>query len=165
MYWIAITAVLMAINILPPMVSVTVLVVVALVLLLLIFLREPLAALVERKKNWIPENKVEFIVINFFECFEILLSLITNTISFIRVGAFALNHVGMMTVVFLLAKTAGGSTNPVIVIIGNLVVIGLEGLIVGIQVLRLEFYEIFGRFYEGSGKPFEHHGPKLRDKE
>ena len=39
--------------------------------------------------------------------------------------------------------------------IGNIFVMCLEGMIVGIQVLRLEFYEMFSRYYEGKGKPFQ----------
>jgi V/A-type H+-transporting ATPase subunit I len=42
----------------------------------------------------------------------------------------------------------------VIVIIGNAFVIALEGLLSGVQSLRLEFYEMFSRFYDGSGRPF-----------
>lgn len=41
-----------------------------------------------------------------------------------------------------------------VVVLGNIVVTGLEGLVVGIQVLRLEYYEMFSRFYQGTGKPF-----------
>ena len=44
------------------------------------------------------------------------------------------------------------------VIGGNLFVCGMEGLIVGIQVLRLEYYELFSRFYRGSGRAFEPYG-------
>ena len=49
---------------------------------------------------------------------------------------------------------ASGGASIVVVILGNMLVMGLEGLIVGIQVLRLEFYEIFSRFFEGSGREF-----------
>ena len=52
------------------------------------------------------------------------------------------------------ATAAFGSGNLVVVVIGNLLIMGLEGLIVGIQVLRLEFYELFGRFYSGDGQVF-----------
>ena len=48
----------------------------------------------------------------------------------------------------------GGSANIVVVIIGNIIVMAMEGLVVGIQVLRLEYYEMFGRFYEGNGREF-----------
>ena len=41
-----------------------------------------------------------------------------------------------------------------VVVIGNAFIMALEGLLVGIQVLRLEFYEMFSRFFEGEGRPF-----------
>lgn len=123
--------------------------------LLLIFAQEPLGKLVERRKNWMPKEKGGYIVENFFELFEILLSFVSNTISFVRIGAFALNHVGMMMVVFALMESVGGIGSPVIFVIGNIFVMCLEGLIVGIQVLRLEFYELFGRFYSGTGTPYK----------
>ena len=123
--------------------------------LLAMYLKEPLSNLIAKKKKLIHSGVAEFIVVNFFEMFEILLSFLTNTISFIRIGAFALNHVGMMTVVMLLSHNVNGSTNIFVLIIGNVIVIGLEGLVVGIQCLRLEYYEILGRFFEGNGRRFE----------
>ena len=91
---------------------------------------------------------------SFFELFEILLSFVTNTMSFVRVGAFALNHAGMMSVVLLFMHQISGAGSIVVAIFGNLLVMGIEGLIVGIQVLRLGFYEMFSRFYDGDGKAF-----------
>ncbi len=91
----------------------------------------------------------------FFETFEILLSFVTNTVSFLRVGAFALNHAGMMSVVVMFMFKLGTGGSIAITIFGNLLVIGLEGLIVGIQVLRLGFYEMFSRFYSGDGREFK----------
>ena len=44
--------------------------------------------------------------------------------------------------------------NPVVVILGNALIIALEGLLSGIQGLRLEFYEMFSRYFDGDGKPF-----------
>ena len=49
----------------------------------------------------------------------------------------------------------GGSPNWIVVVLGNLFVCGMEGLIVGIQVLRLEYYEFFSRFYKGTGREFK----------
>lgn len=121
--------------------------------LLLIFLQKPLGALLEKKKSWMPERKGEFITENFFELFEILLSYITNTISFIRIGAFALVHAGMMMVVYSFVEMAGAG-GPVVLVFGNIFVMAMEGFIVCIQTLRLEFYEMFGRFFGGDGKPF-----------
>jgi V/A-type H+-transporting ATPase subunit I len=74
--------------------------------------------------------------------------------SFLRVGAFVLVHAGMMMVVFTLAGMGSGFGYIMVVIIGNLFETALEGLLVGIQVLRLEFYEMFSRFFEGTGHPF-----------
>jgi len=87
--------------------------------------------------------------------FEILLAYLTNTVSFVRVGAFALSHAGMMHVVMMLSQGASESRNFIIIIIGNIIVMSIEGLLIGIQSLRLGFYEIFSRFYEGGGDPFE----------
>ena len=92
-----------------------------------------------------------------FELFETLLSYLTNTLSFMRIGAYAITHVGLMLVVHMLAGLAGGVGGPVgilILVAGNAFVMGFEGLLVGIQVLRLEFYELFGRFYDDGGIPF-----------
>ena len=97
-----------------------------------------------------------FFVEAFVELFDVVLTYATNTISFLRVGAFALSHAGMMSVVLMLAGAEStGSTNWIIIVFGNLIVAGMEGLIVGIQVLRLEYYEMFGRFYRGTGKEFK----------
>jgi V/A-type H+-transporting ATPase subunit I len=125
--------------------------------LILIYLREPLGKLVEGKKNWQPKSWGGYLAEQFFELFEALLSYVTNTMSFIRVGAFVLVHAGMMTVVFLLAKMAGDGTAVyfIVVALGNVFVLVLEALIVGIQVLRLEFFEMFSRFYKGEGRPFK----------
>ena len=119
----------------------------------LIFLREPLAHIIETRNIAKPHGVMDFILENVFELVEVLLSYITNTISFLRVGAYAVSHAAMMSVVFMLA---GGPDNPnmVVIILGNLIVIGLEGLLVGIQVLRLEFFELFSRFYSGEGRPY-----------
>lgn len=129
--------------------------------LLLIFLKEPLGALVcgEREKlrgfEW-----GNYLAQSFFELFETVLSYVTNTMSFLRVGAFVLVHAGMMMVVFTLAEMSAGVGYVVILVIGNIIVSALEGLLVAIQVLRLEFYEMFSRFFDGGGRPFVPAGAK-----
>ncbi len=122
--------------------------------LLMIFLKEPLGKLSQGKKEWQPESWGGYCTQSFFELFEYALSYVTNTMSFLRVGAFVLVHAGMMEVVFTLANMFTGVGYVAIVIIGNIFVMGLEALLVCIQVLRLEFYEMFGRFYKGSGRAF-----------
>ncbi len=122
--------------------------------LLMMFFREPLGALLSKKHYEMPPIG-DFIASNFFECFEFLLGYATNTLSFIRVGGFVFSHAGLMSVVLLLSEMIGGDSRSwITIVIGNAFVMCLEGLIVGIQVLRLEFYEIFSRCYDGDGKPF-----------
>ena len=100
-------------------------------------------------------NSTFFYILIFELVFETVLSYLTNTLSFLRVGAFVLVHAGMMMMVFILAELVGGVGYVIIAIFGNIFVMGIEGLLVGIQTLRLEFYEMFSRFYEGGGHPFE----------
>ena len=123
--------------------------------LLSILFREPLAYFLIHKKFKIQSRLSEFLTENIFELFEIILSYITNTMSFLRVGGFILTHAGMMVVVLTLTQSMNSIASPIALIIGNLLVIAVEGLIVGIQVLRLEFYEIFSRFFSGKGKPYK----------
>ena len=120
--------------------------------LLAMYLCTPLTRLVEGRKHWLPSSGM-FFVENFFELFEVILSFCTNTISFLRIGAFAVIHVGMMMAVSALSA-GGGVGGMIVTVVGNIVVMVLEGLIVAIQVLRLEYYEMFSRYFQGSGKEF-----------
>jgi len=114
-------------------------------------------------RSILPEGKIgAFIFQTIMEMFETLLTYLTNTISFVRVGAFAISHAGMMHVVVQLSQGAQGAGSLMIFILGNALVIIIEGLLVGIQALRLDFYEIFSRFYRGGGQAFTSH--KLRRK-
>ena len=120
--------------------------------LLTMYLNEPLTRLIEGKKNIFPSGAM-FFVESFFELFEVILSFCTNTISFLRIGAFAVIHVGMMMAVSSLSS-GGGVGGAVVTVVGNAIVMVLEGLIVAIQVLRLEYYEMFSRYFNGRGKEF-----------
>lgn len=124
-----------------------------LVPLVLIFLKEALERKME-KKEMFPDGFGGFFVESFFELFEICLSFITNTISYLRVGGFVLSHAGMMMAVMLIMDMAGGA-GWIVMILGNIFVMCLEGMIVGIQVLRLEFYEMFSRYFTGNGIMFK----------
>lgn len=96
-----------------------------------------------------------FIIEGVIELFETCLTYLTNTMSFLRIGGFILSHAGLMLVVNVLADLTGGGVGYIVVqILGNAFVTGVEGFLVGIQVLRLEFYELFSRFFKGGGKPF-----------
>ncbi|RLD09837.1 MAG: hypothetical protein DRI44_07595 [Chlamydiae bacterium] len=101
-----------------------------------------------------------------FKPIEITLGFVTQTVSFVRVGAFALNHAALMMVVYQLARMGGGMTGPeanigsqlsyiIAAVTGNIFVMLLEGLVVFIQCLRLEYYEFFSKFFEGDGIKFK----------
>ncbi len=123
--------------------------------LILVFFREPLSKLIKGEKKLFEGSFGSFVVDNLFEMFEVALSYVTNTMSFLRVGAFILVHAGMMTVVFVLAEMFGPVGYWITVLVGNVLVMALEALLVGIQVLRLEYYEMFSRFYIGDGRKYE----------
>ena len=134
-----------------------VLVVMFVIPLIAIAFKEPLGKLVQKKADVMPKEKGMFLLTSFFELFEVILSYFSNTLSFVRIGAFAVSHAAMMEVVLMLAGYTGGGlagTNWIVVVLGNVFVCAMEGLIVGIQVLRLEYYEMFSRFYKGGGRPF-----------
>lgn len=127
--------------------------------LVVIFFKEPLENAIDGKKQLIEGGVGMFITQGIFELFEVMLSFFSNTLSFVRIGAFAVSHAAMMGVVMMLAGAEnGGDINIIAVILGNLFVCGMEGLIVGIQVLRLEYYELFSRFYKGTGREFRPYG-------
>ncbi len=123
--------------------------------LLLVFLGTPLTKLLLRKEGAFRQKWGEYITENLFELFEVMLSFLSNVISYVRIGAFAVSHAGMMLVVTSMAAMLGGAGEIAVLIFGNIFVICLEGLIVGIQCLRLQFYEFFSRFYAGDGQPFK----------
>ena len=119
--------------------------------LVLLLFAELLAPMVEGKP-WKPAGGMgNYLMQSVFELLETVLSYLSNTISFLRVGAFVIVHASMMMVVFTLAGTPN---NIVVVILGNLVVICLEALLSAIQGIRLEFYEMFSRCYKGGGRKF-----------
>ena len=119
--------------------------------LILLLFAELLAPMVEGKP-WKPAGGMgNYLMQSVFELLETVLSYLSNTISFLRVGAFVIVHASMMMVVFTLAGTPN---NLLVVILGNIVVICLEALLSAIQGIRLEFYEMFSRCYKGGGRKF-----------
>lgn len=118
--------------------------------LIFIFLKEFIKNKIYKREKI---NLGDYIISQFFELFEIILGYFTNTISFIRIGVFIFVHAGMMMVVFSLANMTGQYL--LTVILGNLFVTCFEALLVGMQVMRLQFCELFGRFFEGGGREFK----------
>ena len=127
-------------------------------LVLLVF-REPARILLTRqpaKAGGFFESLLEGMV----EVVEVVVGFVANTTSFLRVGAFALTHALLCLATFAVAdalKTAFGG--PLLaagmIVLGNIFIILLEGLVVTIQSVRLEYYEFFGKFFSGDGQAFQ----------
>jgi V/A-type H+/Na+-transporting ATPase subunit I len=95
------------------------------------------------------------------EVFEALLVYLANTISFVRLAAYAMSHAALLMATFVMAAeveripVGGNLLSVLVIILGNLVTIVLEGTIASVQALRLEYYEFFGKFLSGTGQPFK----------
>lgn len=92
------------------------------------------------------------------ELFETLISFVSNSLSYVRVGAFAIAHVVLSSVVFLLAGLISPGHGPaywIVLALGTVGIVLYEGLIVGIQAMRLSYYEFFSKFFAGGGMRFE----------
>ena len=88
--------------------------------------------------------------------FEAVLQLMLNTVSFVRVGAFALAHAGLSTAFNIMADNADSfAVFLLILLLGNIIVIVLEGLVVSIQTTRLILFEFFIRFLQANGRVFK----------
>ena len=92
--------------------------------------------------------------------FEGALLYLSNTVSFVRLAAYAMSHSALLASAWALRDAAdkawgpGSAAGLVAVVAGNAAAIGLEGLVAAVQALRLEYYEFFGKFFEGGGRPF-----------
>ena len=118
--------------------------------------REPLANLIQGVRPLYHEKVSEYYVESGFDILETFLSFLSNSISFIRVGAFALNHVGLFIAFHTMGTLIGSLGGEILMFfLGNVIVIFLEGLIVMIQGLRLMYYELFSKYYSGDGEAFD----------
>ena len=92
--------------------------------------------------------------------FEGVLLYLANTISFVRLAAYAMSHAALLMATFTVADQLrgfqhGGTVLAIgVVILGNAVAMLLEGMVAAVQALRLEYYEFFGKFFTGDGQPF-----------
>lgn len=125
-------------------------------------IKEPLEYIRGRRTGQAREPGGIFVAVteSLVGAFEAVLSYLANTISFVRLAAYAMSHAALLMATFMLADEVrrlpfGGPALSVLVIVGgNLLAIALEGLIGAVQALRLEYYEFFGKFFSGSGQAF-----------
>ena len=95
---------------------------------------------------------INFLMEWFVELLEIFSGYLSNTLSFMRVAGLGIAHVCLMISFFTIAGMTSGIASVAILILGNMLVICLEGLSAGIQGLRLNYYEFFTKFFHGTGQ-------------
>jgi V/A-type H+-transporting ATPase subunit I len=128
-----------------------------------IFFKDPLGHVLfkhDREERIFPSGVGLFIMEAIIDVMDVVIRYLGNTVSFIRTAAFALAHGGLLLAVFSLAEIlgqlkGGGLWYWIVIVVGNVIIIALEGLVVSIQTIRLEYYEFFSKFFKGGGERFK----------
>jgi V/A-type H+-transporting ATPase subunit I len=115
------------------------------------------------KRKLLHSDPFSFVLEACIETLETLTAFLGSTVSFARVGAFALSHAALCLAIFsvadiLRALPVGGLWAAIVLVLGNLLVIVMEGMVAMIQGVRLEYYELFSKYFAGDGvayHPFE----------
>jgi V/A-type H+-transporting ATPase subunit I len=131
--------------------------------LVVLMLHAPVQALLGGRRGGEEAGVVMGVFEGLIEGLETVMTYMSNTFSFLRVAAFALSHAALCYTIFVLQGLVidvpgGPALSAVVFVVGTAVLIGLEGLIVTIQIMRLEYYEFFTKFFKGGGvlyKPFK----------
>ena len=136
-----------------------------LVPMVVMFLKEPVQYVLARRagRKHHAESLFEAIFESGVELFEGVLGYMANTISFVRLGAYAMSHAAILYATLMMAEQMhtmagaglGGVLYVVILVLGNILAIVLEGIIVSVQALRLQYYEFFSKFFSGTGRAFK----------
>ncbi len=125
---------------------------------LVVMSSEVLKRLVEGRRPLVEDSLGTYAVQVIFELFETLVGFLSNSLSYVRVGAFAVAHASLSVVFFILAELVSPGHDVgywIMVVLGNFFIVGFEGLIVGIQTMRLEYYEFFSKFFTGGGMRYK----------
>jgi V/A-type H+-transporting ATPase subunit I len=126
-------------------------------------LKEPLARMARPEATCGGESggAITAVVESIVGAFEAVLLYLSNTISFVRLAAYAMSHAALLMAAFVLAAeverlaVCGAALSLVVIVLGNIIVLVLEGIVAAVQALRLEYYEFFGKFFSGDGQPFK----------
>ena len=128
--------------------------------LFFIFFGHIIWSLISKEKIVLKDGLVPFVMEGVVEMMDTVSGYFSNTVSFLRVGAFALAHAVFSFIVFYFTDQLAGSgiagtlSAALILLAGNAIIIFLEGLIVAIQVMRLQYYEFFNKFFIETGVEF-----------
>lgn len=117
---------------------------------ILLAFKEPFKCLIKKEKFKI--DLMEWVI----DLLEIFSGYLSNTLSFMRVAGLGIAHVSLMVAFEDMSLMVPGIVGKLLImIIGNLLVIALEGLSAGIQALRLNYYEFFTKFFTGKGVAYK----------
>lgn len=116
---------------------------------------EPFERLVDGKRPILENGFGAMVIGGIVELIEVVSTYLSNSISFVRVGAFALAHAVLGFIISMMAEECGMVGGIFVLIAGNAIVIVLEGMIVAIQVIRLQYYEFFSKFFSETGSEFK----------
>jgi V/A-type H+-transporting ATPase subunit I len=127
--------------------------------LVALFFRDPLIHLATGHRPLMKEGVFSSLMEGVAEVLESVIYFVSGSVSYLRVAAFALAHGVLSAIVILLAQLVGSPPvgpllSILVAVIGNAIIIVLEGLIVTIQVVRLHYYEFFSKFFTESGEEF-----------
>lgn len=116
---------------------------------------EPFERLIDGERPVVENGIGAMVISGFVELIEVVSTYLSNTVSFLRVGAFALAHAVLGYIILTMTKMSGPVGGIFVMIIGNAIVVVLEGMIVAIQVVRLQYYEFFSKFFNETGSEFK----------
>ncbi len=116
---------------------------------------EPFERLADGKRPAAENGVGSLVITGIVELIEVVSSYMSNTVSFLRVGAFALAHAVLNYIIITMTNLCGGVAGVLVLIAGNAIVVVLEGMIVAIQVIRLQYYEFFSKFFQETGSEFK----------
>ncbi|WP_294430608.1 V-type ATPase 116kDa subunit family protein [uncultured Treponema sp.] len=122
--------------------------------LFLTMFSEPIHRLLEHERTVLENGLFAAVIEAVVELLETVISYLSSTISFVRVGAFGLAHAVLGFIILTLSEMAGPAYLAVM-LVGNAIVVVLEGMIVAIQVIRLQYYEFFSKFFNETGREFK----------
>ena len=127
--------------------------------LALLFIREPLHSILHHQPPF-EGGLLGVLLESSLGLMETLTGYFSSTVSFVRVGAFAISHGALCFAVFTLADMmddipASGLAKALIIIFGNVLIICFEGMVAMVQCVRLEYYELFGKYFGGDGIPYK----------
>jgi len=128
--------------------------------LLVLILHEPLHQVLTRGEPISAGSVAMGLFQGLIEAMDTLMGFLANTFSFLRVAAFALSHAALCFTIFVLQRVVSGLPggilwSAIVFVLGTALIIGLEGLIVTVQILRLEYYEFFTKFFQAEGVRYE----------